>query len=280
MGGRAKDETSTAKSPTRAKSPKPRGRAATPSTASSARSRSRSPVARKVTALDTKPRAKKGKPSWLLIAAIVFFNVIGKIGDAIGPAMVNDRPVSLLVLNASNTHCILTTTSVSFWPWILLCSLRRLLEDPLYFFLGWRYRGVALKFLEKWMPDVAEGFVAAEGMFQNNLYLAVAINPGATVCTLAGAAQMKRRWFISINVLSTVAQLLLMRYVCTMMPGQIDRVLEMIKTYVAILLAIMVCATLYPMVNSREQLQAIWKSKFSRKWATWKGKVSAKFGLK
>jgi len=186
---------------------------------------------------------EKRKPPWALIAAIVFFNVIGKIGDAVGPAMVGLRPVSLLLLNASNTHCILTTTTVAFVPWIVIGSIRRFCEDPLYFYAGWKYRKSCLEMLRKWSPDMADGYDKAEGFFRNNLYIAVAVNPGATVCSLAGASRMAPVAFFSLNVGSTVAQLLVMRYICLMFPDRIDEILGLIKRYMLVLVIVMVGLT-------------------------------------
>lgn len=196
-----------------------------------------------------------GQVPWGLIAAIIVFNVIGKIGDAIGPAMVASKPVQLLLLNSSNTHCILTSTSVAFLPWILITVGRRFCEDPLYFYVGWKYREAALGLLRDWCPDAADGYDKAEGMFRKNLYAAVALNPGATVCALAGASKMSPIAFFALNIGSTTAQLLFMRTVCQMMPDKLDYVLELISANVKILLLIMVAITLLgalPLLRSKK----------------------------
>jgi membrane protein DedA with SNARE-associated domain len=183
------------------------------------------------------------KPPWLLIAFIVFFNIVGKVGDAVGPAMVGSYPISLLFLNASNTHCILTTTSVSFVPWLFVGVMRRFCEDPLYFYAGWKYREACLGMLRDWSPDIADGIDKAEEMFKNNLYVAVAVNPGATVCSLAGASRMPPIAFFGLNITSTAAQLLVMRYVCLQFPDRIDEVIGFIGKYMVIFLVIMVGIT-------------------------------------
>jgi len=201
-------------------------------------------------------RKQDAKPPWALIAAIVVFNVLGKIGDAIGPAMVGSRPLQLLVLNASNTHCILTTTTVAFVPWLVVGVFRRFCEDPLYFYAGWKYREACLGMLREWSPDMADGFDKAENLFRKNLYVAVAVNPGATVCSLAGASRMPPMAFFTLNTGSTAAQLVLMRYICLMFPGRIDEALEMIRSYMMILLAVMVGMTLFgalPMLRKKKQ---------------------------
>jgi len=199
---------------------------------------------------------EKKKPPWLLIGLIVAFNVIGKIGDAVGPAMVGSNPIALLFLNASNTHCILTTTTVSFLPWLIIAVGRRFCEDPLYFYAGWRYREACRGMLRDWSPDMADGFDKAESMFKNNLYVAVAVNPGATVCSLAGATRMAPVAFILLNVSSTAGQLLVMRYICLQFPDRIDELLGYIKQYMMYLLAIMIGITVFgalPMLRKKKK---------------------------
>jgi membrane protein DedA with SNARE-associated domain len=119
------------------------------------------------------------------------------------------------------------------------------LEDPLYFYTGWSYRKAALDLLSEWFPDAAEGFHKAEEMFKNNLYVAVALNPGATVCGLAGALRMNPLVFFMLNIGSTAAQLLAMRAICCKFPNHVDYVLEIISTNVKIILVICLVVTLY-----------------------------------
>jgi len=200
--------------------------------------------------------AHQNKPPWLLIVAIICLNVIGKIGDAVGPAMVGSWPLSLLILNASNTHCILTTTSVSFLPWIVVGVLRRFCEDPLYFYAGWKYREACLGMLRDYSPDMADGLDKAEELFKSNLYVAVVLNPGATVCSLAGASRMPPVAFFSLNIGSTAAQLVLMRYICLQFPGRIDDVIGFVGKYMAVFLVIMVGITLagaLPMLRKKKK---------------------------
>jgi membrane protein DedA with SNARE-associated domain len=208
-----------------------------------------------IKALKQSALKQAAKPPWALIAIIVVFNIIGKVGDAIGPAMVGSRPLQLLFLNASNTHCILTTTTVAFVPWLLVGVFRRFCEDPLYFYAGWKYREACLGMLRDWSPDMADGFDKAENLFRKNLYVAVVVNPGATVCSLAGASRMPPLAFFTLNAGSTAAQLIAMRYICLMFPGRIDEALEMIRSYMMVLLAVMIGITAFgalPMLRKKK----------------------------
>merc|ERR1712232_91486 len=110
--------------------------------------------------------------------------------------------------------------------------------------------------LRSWSPEIAEGLDKAEDMFRNNLYVAVALNPGATVCALAGASRMSPVAFFTLNIGSTAGQLLVMRYICLMFPGRIDDALDFISKYMKILLAIMIGITLVgalPMLRKKKQ---------------------------
>ena len=64
-----------------------------------------------------------------------------------GPAMIHTRPVLLLALNSNDLHCTLTTRSVSVAPWFIATTLRRMAEDPLFYWIGWKYRDAALTWL-------------------------------------------------------------------------------------------------------------------------------------
>ena len=41
--------------------------------------------------------------------------VLGKVGDAIGLAYIDSNPILVLVLNANDLHCALSTSRVNVW---------------------------------------------------------------------------------------------------------------------------------------------------------------------
>ncbi|OLP97547.1 hypothetical protein AK812_SmicGene20103 [Symbiodinium microadriaticum] len=76
---------------------------------------------------------------WLYTAALGLLTAAGKLGDALGPVLVSDAPLLLLVLNANDLHLGLTTPNTHWLPWYIIGTLRRLAEDPVFFLIGWHY---------------------------------------------------------------------------------------------------------------------------------------------
>ena len=81
---------------------------------------------------------------------------------------------------------------------------RRLLEDPAYYLLGWRYGEHGVRWLDSLIPGTEAGFKRSERWFRRFATLAVAVEPGAAVCLLAGTSRMSPGWFASVNVVGTV----------------------------------------------------------------------------
>lgn len=72
---------------------------------------------------------------YAVILALVLVNIVGKVGDVLGPSLVLTQPVVLLLLNANDTHLALT----SGLPTLLALAVsapRRLGEDILYYYAG------------------------------------------------------------------------------------------------------------------------------------------------
>eukprot|EP00439_Symbiodinium_sp_Y106_P037852 s1994_g4.t1 len=76
---------------------------------------------------------------WRYTAALGLLTAAGKLGDALGPVLVSDAPLLLLVLNANDLHLGLTTPNTHWLPWYIIGTLRRLAEDPVFFLIGWHY---------------------------------------------------------------------------------------------------------------------------------------------
>merc|ERR1712107_663905 len=71
-----------------------------------------------------------------------------------------------------------------------------------------------------------------------------------------GASRMAPIAFFSLNIGSTAAQLVLMRYICMQFPGRIDEALDLISRYMKYCLAIMVGITLFGGLPSKVTVYA------------------------
>eukprot|EP00927_Polykrikos_kofoidii_P082513 TRINITY_DN8225_c0_g1_i1.p1 TRINITY_DN8225_c0_g1~~TRINITY_DN8225_c0_g1_i1.p1 ORF type:complete len:190 (-),score=30.97 TRINITY_DN8225_c0_g1_i1:361-930(-) len=164
---------------------------------------------------------------WRYVAALIVVTVAGKSGDVLGPVLAAERPLALLVLNSNDLHLSLTVAGTSICPWLLIGTLRRTVEDPLFFLIGWYYREKALRWLqERWQIKTAD-IEAASSRFARISAAAVFVEPGAVVCTLAGAARMAPWWFATLNVFGTLARLVFIRSVAVQWSGPVQAISEL-----------------------------------------------------
>lgn len=86
------------------------------------------------------------------VALLLLVNVASKCGDALAPSLVDTWPLLLIALNANDLHLALTAGAgrVGLAPYCIVGIARRLLEDPLYMYLGWTYGTKAVDWLEVW----------------------------------------------------------------------------------------------------------------------------------
>ena len=135
-----------------------------------------------------------------LVVALVVVNLAGKAGDALAAVLVESRPLTLLALNANDAHMALTAGHTPFVPYVVVCVCRRLLEDPLYFYLGATRFAGAVRVLDDVSPGTRRKIEASKPWFERFSTLAVALEPGAVVCLLAGWSKMRATTFWSANV--------------------------------------------------------------------------------
>lgn len=186
-------------------------------------------------------------PPWALAAAVVSVQAFGKAGDALAPALVHARPRVLLVLNANDLICVLTARAVPLASWFPLALARRLAEDPVFFYVGWRYRAAG----ERWLR--ARGFPGVSRLGRRSLAAACVLEPNAVVCALAGAARTPPLLFAALNVGGTVARLALLRWLAARGGARLDAALAVAHTYARGLLAAAAAATLLPLLLARRR---------------------------
>ncbi|MGH9165686.1 MAG: hypothetical protein ACRDZW_09270, partial [Acidimicrobiales bacterium] len=62
----------------------------------------------------------------LIVVPIVALIVVGNIGNAIHPTLVNDHPLLLVGLEPRNRFLLLVASKVDFVPFLVVATLRRL----------------------------------------------------------------------------------------------------------------------------------------------------------
>lgn len=144
------------------------------------------------------------------------------------------NPYGLLMLNSSNKYLLATSVLTELVPFALIALVRLSLPDPLFFLLGLRYRGKALKWARQVFPGmdpVFDQFESQGGMTRNALGAAVFIAPNNPVCLLAGIAAMPWKRFLALSVTGTICRIALMRGIGTLFSDQIEDVLDLVARY-------------------------------------------------
>ncbi|MFM7063840.1 MAG: hypothetical protein ACKO04_10185 [Actinomycetes bacterium] len=160
-------------------------------------------------------------PRWVLPlvgALIVALVVCANLGNALWPKFIGrdawNLPLGLLALNSSNRYLLLTTPLTELMPFVGVATTRLLLPDPLFYALGYLYRGKALHWARRVFPGMDplfDQFEADAGGFRRILDVLVVVAPNNPVCLLAGVAAMPLRRFVVLNLVGTLGRVLLMR---------------------------------------------------------------------
>eukprot|EP01059_Diplonema_ambulator_P022498 TRINITY_DN377_c1_g1_i1.p1 TRINITY_DN377_c1_g1~~TRINITY_DN377_c1_g1_i1.p1 ORF type:complete len:197 (+),score=20.89 TRINITY_DN377_c1_g1_i1:65-655(+) len=166
--------------------------------------------------------------------------LMGKAGDALGVALVEEWPVALLVLNSNDVHCFLTGggTRVDWWVWFLVTTTRRMAEDPLFYMLGHDHGDTGVEYIASRLPAADKITLIAKKF----TYVSVLIDPGMAVCLIAGSTKMPPAHFFALNLTGTLWRLCVIYYLAAAFPEHVDYVLALIHTYQRYLLAAAIVA--------------------------------------
>ena len=201
-------------------------------------------------------RHLKSSPPFISLIGVGILTLFGKAGDAVAPTLVGSMPLFLLCLNANDLHCALTSTTVDTFPWFAVALVRRLAEDPFFFYLGWRHGKDAIEWAHRFCPSIKDHLTESSfERFRNASYLAVVLEPGAVVCTLAGASNMPPHMFVSLNIVGTTARLLLIRAIGWVFSSPVHLALDFIAGYRFLLL----CPTILLAVVASWGLASRWR---------------------
>jgi membrane protein DedA with SNARE-associated domain len=183
------------------------------------------------------------RPRWILVALIlpiVGLIVANNVGAVLftsslkkGGAVAN--PLTILALNSTNKILLATGFQTAWLGFLGIATIRLLAPDPLFYLLGYLYRGHALR----WGRNVYPGADKLFDMFENQAHAGVRhmldalvfIMPNNPVCLLAGVAAMPVRRFVVLNIAGTIGRVLLFRWLSFTFQDQIVRIMNLLATY-------------------------------------------------
>jgi membrane protein DedA with SNARE-associated domain len=174
--------------------------------------------------------------------------VLGYVGDALAPSLVDTHPAWLIALNARNRNLVLVSNYLDAWTFYGIGVVRLLLSDPLFFLLGYWYGDAAVKWMERRTRTWGTMLRQAEGWFRKYAYPVIFVAPNNIICLFAGAAGMPLRAFVAVNVAGTVFRLWVIRRFGEAFDGPIDDLVGWIGDNRAPLLVVTIALVLVSLV--------------------------------
>ncbi len=188
-------------------------------------------------------------PLTIVVPLVVIFGTAA-VGNALFPALVNDRPLLLLALNSTTRHLVATSTSVDVVPYVVVALGRRLIEDPFLYLLGRRYGDSAVEWIGRKL-GVGRLLRAGQRNFRIWGALLVFFFPGGVVCVMAGASGMPAWLFLVLNIGGTLVTIFLLRSAGEEIAGPITYLLDFVGEYVIPLTLLSVAVTVAEVVRRR-----------------------------
>lgn len=166
----------------------------------------------------------------LLLTPIVILSFAGVFADWFAAALIDSHPLLQMMLNGRIRYLLGASNQIDAVPFFVVGFLRQVLTDPLFYLLGLWYGEAALRWMEQKTGET--GLVPwLKRAFDRYGAIIIAVAPNGYVCLLAGAAGMKVRKFIALNVGGTIVRLILIRLLAKSIEPQIDTALDWVGRY-------------------------------------------------
>ena len=147
----------------------------------------------------------------LVLAPILIISVVATIARGFRPTLIANYPLLLLAIEPATTHMVLVQERIAPVAFYAVVIVRRLILDPIYFYLGRWYGNTALQWLMRQAPGMGELVASIEKHFPRFGFLIVAIYPQPLVFVIAGASRMRFWVFMLFDALNTVVIVYLVR---------------------------------------------------------------------
>ena len=135
----------------------------------------------------------------VFITSILF--AAGTIGSNIGPALVDEHPLTVITLSARIRNLLGSVPYIHWFPFFTVGFLRLLAAALALFFVGRFYGDKALAWTESQVGEMPRIYRRVESFTRKRGWLAVLLLPGSNiVCLLVGHMKMQTRQFMVVIV--------------------------------------------------------------------------------
>ena len=171
----------------------------------------------------------------ILIGTIITLLVCANLGNAFFPTLSTEYPLVLIALSSANRNLILASGQLPFVTYFVVATIRLILPDVAFFYLGYDYGDRALGWMERRTPRVGAMLRELERVFGRYGYfivpLAPLLIPSNPICLVAGASRMRPRVFWTLNLLGIVGRVLIMLWIGDTFEGAVSWLLDFIAEY-------------------------------------------------
>ncbi|MGA1362012.1 MAG: hypothetical protein ACO36A_03730 [Ilumatobacteraceae bacterium] len=143
-----------------------------------------------------------------VIVLTTFLFVIGTIGTNVGPALVDERPLLVLMLSSRNRNLLGSIPYVDAFTFFSVGFVRLLLAAVALFLVGRWYGERALAWTEAQVGEMPAVYRTTERITRRVGWLAVLLMPGSNiVCLLVGHLKMPPARFVALAVAGIATRL-------------------------------------------------------------------------
>ena len=168
----------------------------------------------------------------LLIAFTSLLFAAGTIGTNIGPALVDDHPLLVLMLSARSRVLFASVPYIDAFPFFLVGFLRLLAAAVAWYYVGRLFGEQALRWTEAQVGEMPRIYRWTERATVRAGWLAVLLMPGSNiVCLLVGHLGMKASKFFTFITAGIVIRLIVMWFGGKAFEDQIKWTLNYIEKY-------------------------------------------------
>ena len=202
--------------------------------------------------VDTRPPPSRRTLSFIVVPIIAII-VVGTVGNAIHPSLVNSHPLWLVAMEPRNRFLLLVASKVDFVPFLAVAVIRRMASDPLFYLLGYLYGDAGVRWMERRMGDEVGMVRAMERWFTKAGPVLVFLFPGLFACVLAGATRMRPAVFMALNLTGTVTVVTLLYHFAGFFDGPLGAVNRFYGNNGRTLTILSIAFTVLWLVNQRRR---------------------------
>lgn len=171
-------------------------------------------------------------PSWLgrLVVGLIALSFVASwASDLLLSNFIDQHPLGLIALGPSDRNLALTVNDVDLVWYFVVGLVRHLSTDPLFYLVGFWYGDNAVQWVAKRSKSFGESADEIIPQFRSWSWVAVFLMPFNIVCLLAGAAGLKFRTFIIVNIAGTVTRLFLISQFASYFESEVSGISDFIS---------------------------------------------------